>query len=82
LLARPARPISLFDRFLNRQVSVDMFVAKPETDAFASVVDSLCRLTDTDPDDLYAQADTHEQLKARLRAATTPDALIQAANTI
>ncbi len=48
----------------------------------SQVAERICELIDQDPDDLYDQFVTHEELKALVRAAQDPAALVRVVATL
>jgi hypothetical protein len=63
-------------------VGVQLSFAAPERPSLSEVVEDLCRLIDSDPDDVYNQFQTHDELKQRFRAALTSNDLLTAASSL
>jgi hypothetical protein len=74
--------VSLFHRVFVSTVPVRLRFGEPKADALRTAVEWLCELVDADPDDLYDQETSHEALKARFRACTSPKELIDCATTL
>jgi hypothetical protein len=70
-----ARPKGPFGKL----VGVELAFASPDVPLLSKIADALCQLVDCDPDDLYQQCATRDELKARFRASTTTSDLIAAA---
>lgn len=66
---------SFLDRLLGRLVAVQLTFGAPELVPLGQIASDLCALVDAD-DDLYCQFVSHEELKAMLRQAASPGALI------
>ena len=80
--AAPSRPLSVWDRLFNWRITVSVQFGEPRDDAKDIVLELLCGLIDNDPDDLYDQFVSHEELKEKFRAAQTPAELVEIARTL
>jgi hypothetical protein len=78
----PGREPGLLDRWTNRQVEVDLQFGPPHRPALSEIIERLCSCVDRDPDDIYDQFVTHDELKALFRAARSPQELIHSARTL
>jgi hypothetical protein len=67
---------------LGKRVGVRLSLSTPERPHISEVAEDLCRLVDEDPDDLYDQCMTHEELKELFRSAGTATELIAAAGSL
>lgn len=67
---------------LGRVVDVRLTFGAPEAASTASIAEVLCSLIDLDPDDLYDQWISHEELKRRLRASHSSEELISIATAL
>lgn len=63
-------------------VRVELTLSTPEQVQLSVIVEELCSLVDADPDDIYDQFTTHDELKRLLRAAATPRELVAAASAL
>jgi len=77
----PAESVTWWTRFRNRRVSIMLEFAEPIEAAQSRMVEALCKIVDADPDDLYDQFVSHDELKQMFRAAATPAELIEVART-
>lgn len=80
--AVPERPFGLLDRILSRRVAMNVKVGDPTRLPLSEIVDQLCACIDGDPDDLYDQSVSREELKARFRTSTSPAELIRHARNL
>ena len=70
-------------RFLyNPRTTVTLHYAEPRRYELDEVRSDLARLIDSDPDDLYDQFVTHEELKGLLARAQSPNEVIRVAETL
>jgi hypothetical protein len=76
--ATSARPKGPFGRLIGVQLSL----APPEQPPLSEIAADLCNLVDADPDDLYEQFITRDELKRRFGSAVTCSDLITAAATL
>ncbi|MCA9644929.1 MAG: hypothetical protein KC492_29775, partial [Myxococcales bacterium] len=63
-------------------VGVSLTFGDPDQPSIDHVAEELCALVDADPDDIYAQFITHDELKTMLRAARSPGELISVAESL
>jgi hypothetical protein len=61
---------------------MELRMSPPHQPALAEIAEVLCSCIDRDPDDLYDQFVTHDELKALFRAATSAPELIEKARTL
>ena len=80
--AVPKSAPGILDRILNRRLRVELRFALSREASVAEIAERLCSCIDRDPDDLYDQFVTHQELKAVFRASTTPAELIERARTL
>lgn len=80
--AQPKHKPGALDRLLNRTVEMDLRMSPPRQPALAEIAEVLCSCVDRDPDDLYDQFVTHDELKALFRGATSPPELIEKARSL
>jgi hypothetical protein len=65
-----------------RLIGVHLTLGEPDHPSIGDVAEDLCKLVDSDPDDLYDQFISHEQLKDLFRASRSAEELIAAADTL
>lgn len=75
--AIPEREPSFLDKLLGRRLAIRLELGTPVETPVAVVAEQLCALVDADPDDLYDQFVSHDELVALFRAATSPAELIE-----
>lgn len=63
-------------------VGVNLSFSAPEHSTLADIAEDLCRLVDIDPDDIYSQFGSHDELKRLLRSAVTPNDLLTVASRL
>jgi ribosomal protein S18 acetylase RimI-like enzyme len=73
--ARPEGPFG-------KAIGIRLSFTPPDAPSVSEVAEALCQLVDSDPDDLYDQFITHDELKALFRSAVTPGELIAAAASL
>jgi hypothetical protein len=62
-----------------KAIGIRLIWAPPQRPLLSEVAEALCVIVAADPDDIYNQFMTHEQLMALFRSAATPHDLIAAA---
>ena len=72
----------LLDRLLNRRVPVQIVLGEPSSVDVATVARELCALVDRDPDDVYDQFVSHDELKRMFTSSASAAELIAAARTL
>jgi hypothetical protein len=80
--AIPERPVNILDRLTDRVIRVTLDFDVPMQGEMSLIVEELCRLIDNDPDDLYDQFLSHEELKARIRGCRSAGDLVHLADTL
>ena len=80
--AVPSSAPGILDRILNRRLQVELRFAPPCRASVNDIAERLCACIDRDPDDLYDQFVTHQELKAMLGATASPAELIERARTL
>jgi hypothetical protein len=80
--AVPRRKPGIVDKLLNRRVEMDLRMEPPREPALGEVAELLCSCVDRDPDDLYDQFVTHDELKSLFRAASSAPQLIEHARNL
>jgi hypothetical protein len=80
--AVPKRKPGALDRLLNRRIGMELQIGPPRQPALAEVAELLCSCVDRDPDDIYDQFVTHDELKAHFRAAASAPELIERAGNL
>jgi hypothetical protein len=63
-------------------VSVNLSFSAPEPATLADIAEDLCRVVDADPDDVYNQFVSHDELQRMFRSAVTPSELLTAASSL
>ena len=61
---------------------MNLYFSAPEHSTLADIAEDLCRLVDIDPDDIYSQFGSHDELKRLLRSAVTPNDLLTVASRL
>ena len=79
---RPERNVTFWDRIFGRMLNVRLICRAAPDVTMQQVVEQLCSLVDGDPDDLYDQFVSHEELKAMFRAAASPAELVDVAQRL
>src|SRR5262245_57070999 len=69
--ATPRTQPSLVQRLLNSKLRVDLRLDSPEHANLDEIKGRLVQIIDQDPDDLYDQFVSHEELKSMIRRSTT-----------
>jgi len=82
LSVKPLSKPSLFSRLFNSTMNVDISIGKAVENAKDMALKYIFDLIDNDPDDLYCQFVTHEELKDKMRLSETPSDLIEIAQTM
>lgn len=67
---------------INRSMVVVLEFEDPLPDRLNEVVESIVQLIDSDPDDLYDQFVSHNELKQLFRLAKAPTAIIELAKNL
>jgi hypothetical protein len=80
--AEPEQPLSWRAKLFNLQFRVRLAFARPIRREPSDVAEVLCTCVDADPDDLYSQFVSHEELKSRFRGARSARELIEVARTL
>jgi hypothetical protein len=79
---RPERSVTFWDRVFGRMLNARLICyAAPDVE-MPQIVHELCSLVDSDPDDLYDQFVSHQELKAMFRAAASPAEVIDIAQRL
>lgn len=73
---------SRLDRLLNRVVPVALSFDDAGPARAADVAEELCTILDRDPDDIYNQWISHDELKQRFRSCSSVVGLIELARTL
>ena len=76
------RPINVLNRLIDGVIRVTLKFDIPRQGEMSSVVEEMCRIIDNDPDDLYSQDLSYEELKARLRECRSASGLVHLADTL
>ena len=76
------RPFSFIDRIFSRVLPVRLKYGHPQDGKTADVTAMLNALVDGDPDDLYDQFVSHDELKTLFREAKSPAEIISIARTL
>ncbi|MEW6756299.1 MAG: hypothetical protein AB1505_35810 [Candidatus Latescibacterota bacterium] len=76
------RPFGLVDHIFSRVLPVQLNYGHPQDGKTADAIAMLEALVDADPDDLYDQFVTHDELKTLFREAKNPAELIGIARTL
>jgi len=72
----------LFSRVFNSRVQAQLFFGPPMVDALEKAVEWLCELVDADPDDVYSQQMSHDELRHGFAHAASPTEVIKCATTL
>ncbi len=80
--AKLPKPISALDRVLNRNLKVSLKLGDPVPDGVALAKTRMIKMLDLDPDDIYDQFLTHEELKKHIMDAKGPSELIEITNNL
>lgn len=81
--AEPTKPVRFFDKLYGRVLTFNMeFSPINDGDPMPQTVSMLVQLVKDDPDDLYNQFLSHDELINRIRAATSPKELIALAGNL
>lgn len=81
-VALPKRKPNVLDKLLNRKLEVELRLGPPRQPQVAEVAELLCSCVDREPDDLYDQFVTHDELKTLFRGASSTPELIQLAGSL
>jgi hypothetical protein len=76
---QPERNATIADRLLGRKLQARLICRTAPEIKMPQIVETLCSLVDDDPDDLYDQFVTHDELKEMLRGAKSPTELVSVA---
>ncbi|MBV9850335.1 MAG: hypothetical protein JO250_11720 [Armatimonadetes bacterium] len=80
--AAPVHAPSFLDRLLGRRISIQLDIGPPQQASLSSIIKKVCEVIDNDPDDVYDQFVTHEELKEKLRGCRSAEELIRVSDTL
>lgn len=67
---------------LNCRIDLSIVLGTPIEDALAQTKALICALIDEDPDDLYDQFVSHDDLKSLVGSAVNPDELLEVVRSL
>lgn len=80
--AQPAREIGMLDKIFNKKIQINFKLGEPIIDGLAHAKKLLIELVENDPDDLYDQFISHEELISLINNAKNPNELIAVAGNL